>query len=274
MFKNLYKNLFKPLTTWIFAITCLTQAAMAGQYDDMVDIEVLPGWRAADGTHMAALQLTLKPGWKTYWRSPGDAGIPPILVWSGSRNLESAQVTWPTPKVFDQSGMTSIGYKDRVILPITLTPKNAGKAINMKLRLQIGICRDVCVPAQFTLKQELAADLTNRDPKIAAALAERPYSAAEAGVRAISCSISLTEDGILLRAEIDMPAIGGTEFVVFEAGDAQIWSSEAQVKRQGRRLIAETEMMHVNGSGFALNRSALRITVLGKTRAVDIQGCT
>lgn len=270
----MFKNLLRTLPAAIFSITCLAQAAFAGPYDDMIDIEVLPGWRAADGAHMAALQLTLKPGWKTYWRSPGDAGIPPVLVWSGSRNLASATVTWPTPKVFDQSGMTSIGYKDRVILPITLTPKNAANPIRMKLRLQIGVCNDVCVPAQFILKHDLGADLTTRDPKIAAALAERPYSATEAGVQAISCTISLTDDGIMLRAEIDMPAIGGREFVVFEAGDAQIWSSEAQVTRQGRRLIAETEMMHMDGSGFALNRSALRITVLGKTRAVDIQGCT
>lgn len=262
--------LFAP----VFALLALAPAAHAGVYDNMVSIKVLPGWRAADGTHMAALQLTLMPDWKTYWRAPGDAGIPPVLVWSGSRNLADARVTWPTPQVFDQAGMISIGYKNRVTLPITLTPKNPSKPIRVKLHLQIGVCNDVCVPAQFTLKLDLPADLTKRDPIIAAALAERPYSAAEAGVKSVACTISLTEDGIRLRAEITLPPVGGREFVVFETGDSQIWSSEATVTRQGRKIIAETEMMHMEGSSFALDRSTVRITVLGKSRAVDIQGCT
>lgn len=252
----------------------LSQTAVAAPFDNMVTASVLNGWRSANGTYMMAVELTLQPGWKTYWRAPGDAGIPPVLNWAKSKNLAKAQITWPTPIVFDQDGMTSIGYKERVILPIAITPKNANKPVGLKLDMQIGVCREVCVPVQFSLNQKLLKHATKRDPKIAAALANRPFSAKEAGVKGVFCTLNPTKDGLSLRAEIKMPATGKHEFVVFEAGNPQIWASQAKVTRRGNILTATSELIHVEGSAFAFDRSAIRITVLGKTRSVDILGCS
>ncbi|MFY8145805.1 MAG: protein-disulfide reductase DsbD domain-containing protein, partial [Rhodobacter sp.] len=79
----------------VLALACLSHPARAMTQDDLLSAEVLPGWRTEQGTHMAALRLTLAPGWKTYWRSPGDAGIPPLFNWSGSQNLSGVRVHWP-----------------------------------------------------------------------------------------------------------------------------------------------------------------------------------
>ena len=106
-------GLLLALGTSLAAVT-----AQAQSFDRVVQAEVLPGWRTENGDHMAALRITLNPGWKTYWRAPGDAGIPPLLDWSGSGNLESAEVTWPTPEVFSQNGMRSIGYTEELVLPV------------------------------------------------------------------------------------------------------------------------------------------------------------
>jgi DsbC/DsbD-like thiol-disulfide interchange protein len=92
---------------------------------DVVQAELLTGWRTSDGTHIAALRLNLAEGWKTYWRVPGNAGIPPQLDWSGSQNVASVQTHWPQPAVFEQNGMYSIGYHDELVLPIEFTPIRA-----------------------------------------------------------------------------------------------------------------------------------------------------
>jgi len=77
-----------------------------------------------------------------------------------------------------------------------------------------------------------------------------------------------------LRAEIDVKRQGRDEMAVIETDNPQIWVAQARTTRQNGRLLAETELYHVNGDSFALNREGLRITVLGGGQAVDIQGCS
>jgi DsbC/DsbD-like thiol-disulfide interchange protein len=102
--------------------------------DDMVRISVLPGWRDADGTHMAALRFEMAEGWKTYWRAPGEAGIPPRFDWRGSRNLGAVEILWPTPQQTTTNGMRTIGYEHDLILPVRLTPARAGEPICRPMR--------------------------------------------------------------------------------------------------------------------------------------------
>ena len=71
-----------------------------------------------------------------------------------------------------------------------------------------------------------------------------------------------------------MPSTGGTEYVVVEAGNPHIWVAEPESRRDGSTLYASTRLVHVEGGSFALNRSELRLTVIGEARAVDIQGCS
>lgn len=255
------------------AATLFPVSALAQQGRDILEARILTGWQRGDGTHVAALHITLNDGWKTYWRAPGDAGIPPSFTWAGSRNLSGVAVSWPTPKQIMQSGVRTIGYEDSVTLPMTLTPARAGKAIALSGEVSIGVCKDVCVPMTLKLSQDLPPGQTKPDPRIVAALADRPYSAAEAGVGRVACRISPTPDGLHLRAEIDLPSAGGRELAVVETDNPQIWVAQAKTTRQGGRLVAETDLYHVEGRSFALNRSGLRLTVLGQKHAVDIQGC-
>ncbi|MGX9351314.1 protein-disulfide reductase DsbD domain-containing protein [Shimia sp. W99] len=261
----------------LLSITCLllglaTFPVHAQSYDGVVRAEILPGWRNSDGSHTAAIRISLNPGWKTYWRAPGDAGIPPRFDWGGSRNLRGLDITWPTPHVFQQNGMRSIGYKQELVLPVRITPKSADKPIRLKAHLDIGVCRDICVPQQITVKAELPPG-GKRDARIAAALADRPLSGSEAGLRTVTCRLSPTRDGLKLTARIDMPSAGGTEVAVIETVDPEIWIAEGTAQRQGGTLVTETEMMHVEGKPFILDRSTLRFTVLGARHAVDIRGC-
>lgn len=269
--------MFKPLHIALaFCVSLFVPVSTAqaqSQLDDLVQIDVLDGGLTARGTYMTALRLTLSEGWKTYWRAPGDAGIPPQFNWRGSRNLGDVTITWPTPHVFNQNGMQSIGYTDQLVLPVEITPANAGQTVRLRGKVEIGICKDVCIPSTLSFNHKLDQTAT-RHPAIVAALAQRPFSASEAGVRAATCQITPIKNGLRLTAHITMPSAGAPEVAVIEAGNPQIWASETQTHRSGGKLVASSDLVHVDQSSFALNRSDVRITVLGKKHAVDIRGCT
>ena len=255
-----------------FAVAASTTFAQEG-FEVPVTAEILSGWVAPDGSRTAALRLTLAPGWKTYWRAPGDAGIPPQFRWSDSRNLEGVAISWPTPKVFDQNGMRSIGYENSVTIPLHVEPQRKGKPVRLKATMELGICSDVCIPHELHLDALIDSIETKPTPAIAAALAEQPYSASEAGVTAMKCSVRPTHDGLEIETRITMPSAGSPEYVVIEPQAGDIWVSEAETQRQGNQIVATSEMVSVSGAPIALDRSAIRVTVLGQKHAVDIHGC-
>ena len=258
----------------LLALSVLSAPVQAADpLKDALKVQILPGWRAADGTHIAALDVTLADGWKTYWRAPGDAGIPPQFDWRGSSNLLGVSISWPTPKALSQNGVQAIGYSDRLILPLKVAPKREGKSVHLTGELEIGVCKEICIPVTIQLSQDLPVTNLKPDPRIAAAMADRPYSAGEAGVGRVVCQITQKDDGLHLRAEVDLPNTGGKEIAVVETDNPQVWVAQARTSRSGGRLIAETDLYHAEGRAFALNRSGLRITVLGTSHAVDIQGC-
>ncbi|SDF29637.1 protein-disulfide reductase DsbD domain-containing protein [Limimaricola pyoseonensis] len=246
--------------------------ALAGPADQIVRLDVLPGWRTETGTHMAGFRLTMAPGWKTYWRAPGEAGIPPEVDWTGSENVASVRFHWPVPEVFEQSGYESIGYAEQVTIPVELTPAAPGAPARMRGRLDIGVCEEVCVPVSL----DFAADLpvsADRDASLSVALADRPMTPAEAGLDAATCAVRPSERGLALTATLALPPLGAEETVVVETGDPALWTTPARVRREGGRLVATTEIGHAGGQGVALDRSALTLTVLGGGRAVEISGC-
>jgi suppressor for copper-sensitivity B len=103
------------------------------------------------------LHFQLAPGWKIYWRSPGAAGLPPHIDWSGSRNFARATLAWPAPRRFTLLGLDTMGYEDEVVLPIELAPAMAGKAVELAARVDYLVCREVCIPYTASLALSLPA---------------------------------------------------------------------------------------------------------------------
>src|SRR5215207_2818553 len=130
----------------------------------------------ADGAaRLAAIEIVLDPGFKTYWRAPGESGLPPAFDWAGSENLSAAEVLWPAPHRFEDSGGVAYGYKDRVLLPVRVSPNDAGKPLRLALKLDYGVCKDICIPAQASLALALRpGEATPPSAPIAKALARVP----------------------------------------------------------------------------------------------------
>ncbi len=103
------------------------------------------------------LQFSLEPGWKIYWRTPGEAGIPPVLDWSGSDNLSSAEMRWPAPRRFTLFGLDTFGYSGEVVLPIQARAEQAGQPVRLQAQLSYLICSDICIPHDGMLELNLPA---------------------------------------------------------------------------------------------------------------------
>ncbi|MFZ1105649.1 MAG: protein-disulfide reductase DsbD domain-containing protein [Hyphomicrobiaceae bacterium] len=140
--------------------------------------------KTAGGARLAGLEIVLDDGWKTYWRMPGDAGVPPQHDWSGSVNAAQVKVLYPAPKRIPEAGGEVIGYKGTVLFPIEVTPQDPARPVALKLALELGVCREICVAATAKLDLMLppagkAAQRAGQKDAIAAALERvpRPHTA-------------------------------------------------------------------------------------------------
>ncbi len=108
------------------------------------------------------VDVALKDGWKTYWRTPGDAGLAPVFDWVESKNTGKSRVYYPAPHRFTVAGLDNFGYKERVVFPIMLRPENKEKPVKVRLKLSILVCNEICVPEKFDLSLDIPA--TKPDP--------------------------------------------------------------------------------------------------------------
>jgi DsbC/DsbD-like thiol-disulfide interchange protein len=132
----------------------------------------------AGGRATAGVEIVLGEGWKTYWRTPGDAGVPPQFDWKDSANVGAVEVRYPAPARLSEPAAETIGYKRSVVFPVTVTPRDPAKPVDLKLAVEFGICRDICVPAEASLSLTLPPASTAPAPSaLAAALESVPRAA-------------------------------------------------------------------------------------------------
>lgn len=107
-------------------------------------------------TISAGLSIKLAENWKTYWRSPGQVGLPPEIDWNDSTNILHTKFYWPTPERFQEFEIENYGYSEKVIFPINIVLKNPGKPLSLVANISILVCKDVCIPKSFILKLPLS----------------------------------------------------------------------------------------------------------------------
>ncbi|HEY8382991.1 MAG TPA: protein-disulfide reductase DsbD domain-containing protein [Microvirga sp.] len=163
------------------------------------------------GRHLVGVEIELDRGYKTYWRSPGEAGLPPRFVWDGSANAGALDLHWPAPARTEDAGGVAFSYADRVIFPVRITPLRAGEPVRLHLAVDYGVCKDICIPANAELSLDLTGDETHR-PRIEAALAAvpRPQPVGAPGPLAV-LGIERQADGVSYRVRVRAPE-GATLF--------------------------------------------------------------
>lgn len=111
-------------------------------------IRLIAGATAPSGKQRIGVEITMAPGYKTYWRNPGDSGVPPSFDWSGSTNVGGLDVRWPAPERFEDGTGFSIGYVGEVVVPVSVQPVDPSKPVMVVLKLDYAVCEKMCIPAK------------------------------------------------------------------------------------------------------------------------------
>jgi DsbC/DsbD-like thiol-disulfide interchange protein len=122
----------------------------------------------AEGGIAGGIEIVLEPGWHTYWRNPGESGVPPVFDFSGSKNVAKVDVRYPAPSRFDDAGSVSLIYMDEVVFPLVVAPQDAGSPVTLHVEASFGVCSEVCVPTRVSAE---VASSPAPDPLAAARIA-------------------------------------------------------------------------------------------------------
>jgi DsbC/DsbD-like thiol-disulfide interchange protein len=160
-----------------FAIDARAQDASPWQRDGHSAVRLLAGSRSG-AVLLGGIAFQLQPGWKTYWRTPGDSGVPPRFDFTKSDNIEAVTVLWPAPMRFDDgAGGVSLGYHDQIVLPLRIVPKNADKPVTLRAEVNYAVCEKLCIPVEANVELAFNSVASTEDSALFAALDTVPKPA-------------------------------------------------------------------------------------------------
>jgi DsbC/DsbD-like thiol-disulfide interchange protein len=140
-------------------------------------VRLLAGSRSG-AVLLGGIAFQLQPGWKTYWRTPGDSGVPPRFDFTKSENIEAVTVLWPAPTKFDDgAGGHSMGYHDQIVLPLRIVAKNADKPVTLRADINYAVCEKLCIPVEANPELAFTSVASTEDSALFAALDTVPKPA-------------------------------------------------------------------------------------------------
>jgi DsbC/DsbD-like thiol-disulfide interchange protein len=156
------------------ATTACAQDASAWVKDQHSALRLLAGSRTGS-VLMGGVEIQMQPGWKTYWRTPGDSGVPPRFDFSKSTNVESVTALYPSPKKFeDGAGGISYGYHKQVIFPLRIVPKNPNEPVQLRAAISYAVCEKLCLPVEAEAELAFTSAASALDSVVASALNKVP----------------------------------------------------------------------------------------------------
>jgi DsbC/DsbD-like thiol-disulfide interchange protein len=184
-------------------------------------VRLLAGSRSGN-VLLGGVDLTLMDGWKTYWRTPGDSGVPPHFDFSQSDNVETVATLFPAPTQFpDGAGGTSFGYHKHVVMPLRIVPKDAGKPVTLRLALNYAVCEKICIPVDMTSELAFTSAASAQDGALANALNSVPKPAQVGDAGPLMIQRVERDDH---RVIVDVIAPQGAHVSLFAEGPTQDWA--------------------------------------------------
>jgi len=204
--------------------------ASAWSQDTKSAVRLITGANTKGAPLRAGIEIKMQPGWHTYWRYPGDSGVPPRFSFAGSDNVKSATVRFPAPVLFSDGGGHSIGYQDSVILPVTIVPKDPDKPVIARLKIDYAVCEKLCVPAEGKAELPIGAGPSTQDKVLTEAEARVPrkIDAADLGL-----TVRRVNDAAKPLVAVDIKAGGDVPMQVFAEGPSPEWALPIPKPAQG-----------------------------------------
>jgi suppressor for copper-sensitivity B len=254
--------------------------ALAGEWkeEDPVSARLVSGVSAigTDAVIPLGLEIKLANGWHTYWRSPGQAGLPPQLDWSRSQteenNLQSAVIMYPAPRRYTDYGLETIGYRDHVLFPIDATLQKAGKALNAEVGVDLLACFSICVSKHFDLKLAIPEGSPGSSPEatlLAHARDQLPSDSTDSGIlfkNVVGEGESLTFAFVTTRDRISQPD-------VFIENEKNIGFSapEVTIDPSGFAATLKVKTVDTMPANTTLAGLPLKLTIINGDHATEIK---
>jgi DsbC/DsbD-like thiol-disulfide interchange protein len=260
------------------ALAALTRAVPADAADSsMWDGDARSAMRLVAGSAgsdraalRAGVELRLGTGWKTYWRYPGDSGVPPRFDFSKSTNVKSVAVRWPAPHRFTDENGASIGYKSGVLLPLDIVPADPKQPVTLRLTLEYAVCEKLCIPATGSATLAVPAP-SSFDRAVAAAAAHVPREAALGGSGPLAVRSVRHEPGTS-RVVVEVAAPEGPPLDLFVEGPTEDWALPLPEPVAGAAPGTHRFSFELDGlpPGATAAGATLRFTLISGDNAIEV----
>ena len=257
------------LSVACMAIEVRAEDSSAWQRDAHSAIRLLAGSRSGS-VLLGGIGIQLQPGWKTYWRTPGDSGVPPRFDFSKSDNVEAVTVLWPAPMKFDDgAGGVSLGYKQQVVLPLRIVPKNADKPVTLRADINYAVCEKICIPVDAKAELVFASVASTEDSNLSDALNTVPKPANVGDPNPLTIR-DVKREG-KANVLVDVVAPGGKDVSLFVEGPTPEWALPVPKLIEGAPSGVKRFAFELDGlpPGASADGAALKFTLVGGDRAYE-----
>jgi DsbC/DsbD-like thiol-disulfide interchange protein len=255
-------------------VSCLAIEARAEdsspwQRDGHSAVRLLAGSRSG-AVLLGGIAFQLQPGWKTYWRTPGDSGVPPRFDFSKSENIEAVTILWPAPTKFDDgAGGHSLGYKNQIVLPLRIVAKNADKPVTLRADINYAVCEKLCIPVEANTELAFASVASTEDSALFAALDTVPKPASIGDPNPLTIR-DVKRDG-KSSVLVDVATPDAREVSLFVEGPTPDWALPVPTLLEPSPPGVKRFSFELDGlpPGAKPEGAALKLTLVGGDRAYE-----
>lgn len=240
---------------------------------DNAALRLLSGREATDtATVRAGVEITLNPGWKTYWRYPGNSGVPPRFDFSASDNVAAVVVAYPAPMRFEDGNGTSIGYGERVVFPLQVAVKDPSKPVTLRAKIDYAICAKLCVPVEAKVALSLQKASAATDTLLRAAHAQVPRAATSGGAGTLAIIAAKQTYGEKPGVSVDVKVPTGTSVDLFAEGPTTDWNLPLPQPVAGGAPGTQRFSFELDGlpSGAAAKGAIVILTATAGAEAIEV----
>jgi DsbC/DsbD-like thiol-disulfide interchange protein len=239
------------------------------QRSDHAAVRLLAGSRSGS-VLLGGIAMQIQQGWKTYWRNPGDSGVPPRFDFSKSDNVEAVTVLWPAPAKFDDgAGGHSLGYHNQIVLPLRIVAKNADKPVTLRADINYAVCEKICIPVEANTELNFASVASTEDGALSAALDTVPKPASIGDPNPLTIRDVKREGKSTVL--VDVAAPDGKEVNLFVEGPTPDWGLPIPnlIEKSPPGVKRFTFELDGLPPGAKPDGAALKLTLVGGDRSYE-----
>lgn len=264
-------NSLRFITLFLSIIICSSLVSHSG---GLVSAKITDGWIKRDQELIFGLQINLEKDWKTYWRLPGKTGLRPTFNFNSSENILAAEIMWPTPIIFGEADLWSIGYTDNVLLPIKVTPIDISKPVKLTVEADIGICNDVCILQTLDISYSATPSQNKKNQKIMAAILSSPIDSNELSFKLPQCIINNGELTVKLDKKDLDSGLRNISLFVIEVGNSVFFVNSKRSRILDDHIFVSTAKGIDSELPTVISRDKIRTTIIGPNQSLEFFGCS